>query len=79
MKTAKYLVIFKGNNNTWNTIMTMTEREAAYMKADGLEVYEFLYIWPDWVEEWGLAGVWMFAADVFNFRNPFRSRKKDVQ
>ncbi len=75
----KYLVSFKGKNNNWSMLATMTKREAEYMRADGIMVLELLYVWPDWVEEWGLAGVWMFAADVFNFRNPFRNRKKDVQ
>lgn len=75
----KYLVSFQGKNNNWSMLATMTKREAEYMRADGIVVLELLYVWPDWVEAWGLENVWMFASDVFNFRNPFRSRKKDAQ
>ena len=70
----KYLVSFKGNNNTWNMFAVMTPREADYMRADGLQVFELIYVWPEWVETLGLESVWMFASDISNFRNPFKRK-----
>lgn len=68
----KYLIVLKGRLNRWITVIELTDEAADDMIADGIEIAEFIGIIPGWVRGLGMSKVWLFAADVFNFRNPFR-------
>lgn len=51
---------------------------AAEMRDFGYDINRLLVYIPDWAVNLGLAKVWEFCSDVFNFRNPFARKKNTV-
>ena len=61
----------RGKTGEWCVIWHCTQEQIDAMNADGIDVGVVYNSFPEWIAVCGLAPVWCFAQDVFNFRNPF--------
>lgn len=61
----------RGKASQWGVNFHADASQVDAMRADGLDVMEVMNVIPGWVMEAGLARVWMFFEDVWNFRWPF--------
>lgn len=62
-----YIIEHHGNTHTWALLIRRTEEAAADMRADGIELHEMTNTVPFWVAELGLARLWCFAQDIWNW------------
>jgi hypothetical protein len=69
--TRPYVYFLRGQEHEWAVTINLSKQGAADLRADGVELGEVWYGIPDWIVYAGLSRVWMFATDVFHFRNPF--------
>jgi hypothetical protein len=66
-----YVYFIRGHEHEWAINIDLKPEHAADMRADGVDLGELYYRIPDWIVSAGLSRAWMFAADIFHFRNPF--------
>lgn len=65
----------KGKQKDWSFEVMVDTKYLKEWQEDGLEIYELSNVIPAW---WVSAGfpikLWCFMQDVFNFKNPFKSK-----
>lgn len=61
----------RGRQHEWAVTWVANEDQITAMRADGFDVLEIRFSMPAWVMEQGLAPVWCFFQDLWNFRNPW--------
>ncbi|WP_432592160.1 hypothetical protein [Stenotrophomonas maltophilia] len=61
----------KGRHKSWSFEFMGDPKYIPEWEADGLEVWEVCNVIPAWVVDLGLTRLWVFAQDVFNFKNPW--------
>lgn len=66
-----YVYFIRGRQHEWAVNFDLKPEHAADMRADGIGLGEVRYGIPAWVVYAGLSRAWMFATDIFHFRNPF--------
>ncbi len=62
----------KGKRKTWGFAFYADDNLLAEWQADGLEIGIIENVIPGWVGDLGLARIWCFFQDAWNFKNPFR-------
>jgi hypothetical protein len=66
-------VILRGRTSEWAVEAMLSQEQIDAMTEDGIEVIEVQSRLPMWVVTAGLASIWCFFQDLWNFRNPFRT------
>lgn len=65
--TRTYIIDYPGTAFTWGLVVQIPEEAAADMRADGIELHEVTNTVPLWVANLGLARLWCFAQDIWNW------------
>ncbi len=71
MTNKRYVVDVRGKSKTFTISFYADDAEVENMRCDGLDVCELVHSMPAWVAYAGLAPMWCFFEDVWNFRWPF--------
>ncbi len=72
--TRTYIIEHHGRTRIWALIVYRTEEAAADMRADGIELHEVTNTVPFWVAELGLARLWCFAQDIWDWPSNWRRK-----
>ena len=67
-----YSITVQGKTNKWSFDFTGNSKHINEWREDGLEIDEIVNTIPEWIVYIGLAGIWMFFQDKFNFKNPLK-------
>ena len=65
------LIEIRGKSNEWGVPAVLSDEQIAAMRADGVEIGEIFYTIPSFLIGTPFFRVWIFAQDLWNFRNPF--------
>lgn len=68
------LVDVRGKQHEWGLNVPMSQDQIDAMREDGIEVNILVHTVPVWAAEVGLLPLWCAVQDIWNFRNPFRSK-----
>ena len=67
-------VAVRGNNKEWSFNFYGDPKYLDGWRTDGLIVDEIENVIPAWVVNAGLIRPWCFFQDLFNFKNPFKTK-----
>lgn len=70
---VKVVTELRGKKSEWGAVFDASPEMIADLKEAGHEIGFLENSMPAWVCDIGLARVWCFFQDIWNFKNPFRS------
>lgn len=65
----------KGKSHTWGFDFYGDPKYLQEWRDDGLDIVEIENVIPEWVVDIGLLKPYVFLQDLFNFKNPFKSKE----
>lgn len=68
----QYELMIRGERREWSITVWAEPEWVEDWREDDLALYEVINTIPEWVVTMGLARVWCFFQDLFNFRNRWR-------
>lgn len=68
----KAFIEIRVNQSRWGVEWNAPQSQIEGMRADGIEVGLIENSIPFWVNEIGMARIWCFFQDIWNFKNPFK-------
>ena len=72
MAKKLFAVTVRGKQYEWNFKFYGNPKYLQDWRDDGLEIYEIENRIPSWIVDTGLARVWCFFQDLFQFKNPLK-------
>ena len=72
-------IAVKGKTSVWGFNFYADPKHIPTWKADGLDIVEIENIVPEWIVRMGLTKPYVFIQDIWNLKNPFKSKAGKVQ
>lgn len=71
----KAAIEVRGKRSSWEVCWDASQSQIDAMREDGIEVDLIENSMPMWIVDIGMARVWCFFQDIWNFKNPFKGWK----
>ena len=69
-------ITVKGKQHEWGFNFYADPKHIPTWIEDGLDVVQIENIVPEWIVDIGMLKPYVFIQDLFNFKNPFKSKEK---